>query len=103
MYRLCGGELEVFLAHPGGPHFARKDEGHWTAPKGETEPGEALLDTAQREFFEETNLTPNGPYIELGWIRQGQPYGIHFVRDYELGEPFEEERTKVPEGALVDD
>lgn len=70
MYRLSGGELEVFLAHPGGPHFARKDEGHWTAPKGETEPGEALLETAQREFFEETNLTPNGPYIELGWIRQ---------------------------------
>lgn len=70
MYRVSAGELEVLLAHPGGPHFANKDDGHWTAPKGETEPGEDLLETAKREFFEETNLCSSGPYIDLGWIRQ---------------------------------
>ena len=49
--------LEVLLAHPGGPFWAKKDDGVWTIPKGLVEPGDDLLATARREFAEETNLT----------------------------------------------
>lgn len=70
MYRVQNGTLQVFLAHPGGPLYARKDEGHWSIPKGEPPEGEALIDAATREFEEETGLKPHGPYIELGSIRQ---------------------------------
>src|SRR6185436_9300753 len=56
LYRKRDGQLEVFLAHPGGPFFARKDEGHWTIPKGEVESGEDMLATAIRELKEETGL-----------------------------------------------
>ena len=50
-----GGEFEVLLGHPGGPFFVRRDEGHWTIPKGEPdEPGDDLLTVARREFEEET-------------------------------------------------
>ncbi len=53
-------DVEVLLAHPGGPFWARKDDGVWTIPKGLVEPGEDLLAAAQREFTEETNLTATG-------------------------------------------
>jgi predicted NUDIX family NTP pyrophosphohydrolase len=49
--------IEVLLAHPGGPFWAKKDDGAWTIPKGLAEPGADLLATAKREFVEETNLT----------------------------------------------
>jgi predicted NUDIX family NTP pyrophosphohydrolase len=72
MYRMRGGKLEVFLAHPGGPLFARRDEGVWTIPKGEIEQGEDFLTTALREFREEVGISvdPESHFIELGWIRQ---------------------------------
>ena len=70
MYRFRGGELEVFLAHPGGPYSAHKDDGHWTIPKGRQKSQETLLDAAQREFEEEVGIRPQGPYHELGSIRQ---------------------------------
>jgi predicted NUDIX family NTP pyrophosphohydrolase len=71
MYRRRGGEWELFLAHPGGPFSRLKDDGHWTIPKGEQGAGETLLDVARREFAEETGITPpEGPFIELGSIRQ---------------------------------
>ena len=70
MYRLKNGEVEVLLAHPGGPFFKAKDDGHWTIPKGEIEPGEALLETACREFKEEVGLEPSGEFLPLGSIRQ---------------------------------
>src|SRR4051812_39715043 len=70
MYRLRDGQVEVFLAHPGGPYFRHKDEGHWTIPKGEINKGEDLLETAVREFSEEVGFEPHGPYIELGFITQ---------------------------------
>ncbi|MEM7317371.1 MAG: NUDIX domain-containing protein, partial [Planctomycetota bacterium] len=49
-----GDELRVLLAHPGGPYFAKKDEGSWSIPKGLVHAGEDLLETAKREFAEET-------------------------------------------------
>ena len=70
MYRIHGGTLQVLLAHPGGPFFKNKDERAWSIPKGEVEPGEDLLETAKREFEEETGITPKGPFIALTPITQ---------------------------------
>jgi predicted NUDIX family NTP pyrophosphohydrolase len=70
MYRVREAMLEVLLAHPGGPLFAKKDEGHWTIPKGEYASGEDALAAGVREFEEETGLQPRGPYIPLGAITQ---------------------------------
>lgn len=71
LYRIRNG-LEVFIAHPGGPLFAHKDDGHWSIPKGEVEPDEDLLATAIREFEEEIGLAidPQSEFIPLGAIRQ---------------------------------
>lgn len=71
MYRHTGGGgVEVLLAHPGGPYWARKDEGAWTLPKGECEDGEQPLACARREFEEETGQVPTGPFAPLGEVRQ---------------------------------
>lgn len=70
MYRLRQGEVEVFIAHPGGPWFPNRDYDVWTIPKGELEPGEAPFEAALREFEEEVGIKPSGPYMELGSIRQ---------------------------------
>ena len=56
LYRHLDGQLEVLLAHQGGPFWTNKDAGHWTIPKGEVEPGEAWIDVARREFAEETGV-----------------------------------------------
>jgi predicted NUDIX family NTP pyrophosphohydrolase len=67
MYRRPPGAIpEVFLVHPGGPLWARKDQNAWFIPKGEINPGEDELSAAQREFHEETSFTPSGPFIPLG-------------------------------------
>jgi predicted NUDIX family NTP pyrophosphohydrolase len=71
LWRRRDGRLEVLLAHPGGPFWAKKDEGHWTVLKGESDPGEELEAVARREFAEETgHPLPDGPLIHLGEIRQ---------------------------------
>ena len=70
MYRHSEGSLQVLLAHPGGPFFQNKDEGAWSIPKGETEPNEDYLAAAQREFMEETGLSPAGPFIPLTPVTQ---------------------------------
>jgi predicted NUDIX family NTP pyrophosphohydrolase len=72
MYRRAGqGALEVFLAHPGGPYFAKKDAGAWTIPKGEPAAGEDLRACALREFEEETGLRPKALlFLDLGSVRQ---------------------------------
>ena len=54
MYRCRGGQVEVFLVHPGGPFFVDRDDGFWGIPKGLREDGEELLEVAGREFAEET-------------------------------------------------
>jgi predicted NUDIX family NTP pyrophosphohydrolase len=68
--RQDGGQFEVFLVHPGGPIWAKKDQGAWTVPKGEYGPKESPLDAARREFTEETGFPTNGPFIEIGSVRQ---------------------------------
>jgi predicted NUDIX family NTP pyrophosphohydrolase len=63
-------ELEVFLVHPGGPFWARKDLGAWTIPKGEVGEGEDPLAAARREFTEETGFTASGEFRSLKPLRQ---------------------------------
>jgi predicted NUDIX family NTP pyrophosphohydrolase len=70
MYRKRAGGVEVFLAHPGGPIWAKRDKGAWTIPKGRHEGAEALLDAAMREFNEETGFVAKGPFVELGSVTQ---------------------------------
>lgn len=62
--------VEVFLVHPGGPFFARKDDGAWSIPKGLVDPGEEESATARREFTEETgHPVPAGDLHDLGEVR----------------------------------
>lgn len=70
LYRRKGGELEVLLAHPGGPYWRNKDAGAWTIPKGAIEPGEDPLAAARREFEEETGHAPGGEALPLQPVRQ---------------------------------
>jgi predicted NUDIX family NTP pyrophosphohydrolase len=71
LYRRSADGLEVLLAHPGGPIFARRDEGHWTVPKGEPDVDEPLVEAAAREFQEETgHPVPDLDRLELGSIVQ---------------------------------
>jgi len=65
MYRQLHGGLEVFLVHPGGPFWAKKDIGSWSIPKGEFVPGEEPLEVARREFEEETGFKASGEFIPL--------------------------------------
>jgi predicted NUDIX family NTP pyrophosphohydrolase len=64
------GALEVFLIHPGGPFWAKKDHSAWSIPKGEYEESEPPLEAALREFREETGFVVSGDFLELGTIRQ---------------------------------
>lgn len=70
LYRFRESKLEVFLVHPGGPFWARKDEGAWSIPKGESEEGEDPLVAAKRELTEETGIALNSSLIDLGELRQ---------------------------------
>jgi predicted NUDIX family NTP pyrophosphohydrolase len=70
MYRFRDGVLEVFLAHPGGPFWAKKDLGAWSIPKGEYPPEEDGLAAAQREFAEETGCAIQGELLPLTPLRQ---------------------------------
>lgn len=70
LYRIRNRRPEFFLVHPGGPFFVRKDDGHWTVPKGEFPAQEAPLDAAVREFEEETGYRPSGDFISLGPVVQ---------------------------------
>jgi predicted NUDIX family NTP pyrophosphohydrolase len=92
MFRRRNNELEVLLAHPGGPFFTRKDEGAWTIPKGEAAPGEDLLTRAQIEFEEEVGFRPKNVrnYIELGPIVQKGGKTVHgWAFEGDLPESFE--------------
>lgn len=85
IYREGPTGTEVFLVHPGGPFWRRKDLGSWSIPKGLCEPGEDPLSAACREFTEETGFTAGGPFTPLGtfpvragkmvsaWAAKGDP------------------------------
>ena len=70
LYRKRPGKIQFLLVHPGGPFWKNKDEGAWTIPKGEIQPGEDPLSAAQREFEEELGLKLNGTFIPLAPIQQ---------------------------------
>ena len=75
LYRQNERDVEVFLVHPGGPFFARRDNGHWSVPKGEIEGDEQPRQVARREFEEETGrsveaCTAGAAWLELGEITQ---------------------------------
>lgn len=69
-YRFTARVLEVFLVHPGGPFWSRKDDGAWTIAKGEVGEGEEPVDAARREFREETSFEATGELRPLGEVKQ---------------------------------
>jgi predicted NUDIX family NTP pyrophosphohydrolase len=77
LYRRQAKKLEVFLAHPGGPFWAKKDQGSWSVPKGEYLEGEEPLHAAIREFEEETGYRLAGDFIQLTTIRQKGHKTVH--------------------------
>jgi predicted NUDIX family NTP pyrophosphohydrolase len=85
VYRRRAGGLEVFLVHPGGPFWARKDLGVWSIPKGELADGEEPLDAALREFAEETGQTIRGDFLTLTPAKQPSRKIVHaFAVDGEV-------------------
>lgn len=79
-------KIEVLLAHPGGPYWAKKDDGAWTIPKGLVRPDDLLIG-AQREFREETGFEAAGPFIPLAPVRQRSGKTVHafaFEGDFDL-------------------
>ncbi|MGE2721927.1 NUDIX domain-containing protein [Mycolicibacterium celeriflavum] len=71
LYRVTDGVVEVLIGHPGGPFWARKDEGAWSIPKGEYDEGEDPWTVARREFEEELGKPPpDGPRIEFAPVKQ---------------------------------
>jgi len=75
--RKIDNHLEILLVHPGGPFFAKKDDGAWTIPKGEAAPGEDLLARASIEFEEELGFKPSGNWIPLASIKQKGGKTVH--------------------------
>src|SRR5690242_9393227 len=72
LYRFGNAGLEVFLVHPGGPFWSRRDDGAWSIPKGEFTDPEAAEDAARREFAEETGLALTAPLTPLQPIAQSR-------------------------------
>jgi predicted NUDIX family NTP pyrophosphohydrolase len=70
LYRRNNNGIEFFLVHPGGPFFAKKDDGAWSIPKGEFSENENPLDAAKREFLEETGKIIDGNFMGLSPIKQ---------------------------------
>lgn len=78
VYRVVPHGFEVLLVHPGGPFWAKKDDGAWFIPKGEIEPGEEPWGTAQREFREELGMSaPAGEALVLGTVKNKGGKLIH--------------------------
>ncbi|MBX9778406.1 MAG: NUDIX domain-containing protein [Xanthobacteraceae bacterium] len=91
MYRRRGIALELLLVHPGGPFWAKKDDGAWSIPKGEYDAGEEPLDVAKREFAEEVGAVPDGDVADLGDVAQA---GRKIVRAFALEGDFDVARLQ---------
>src|SRR5918995_3265879 len=70
LYRFRDSELGIFLVHPGGPFWAKKDAGAWSIPKGEFAADENPVAAAKREFAEETGCAIDGNFVELPPVKQ---------------------------------
>jgi predicted NUDIX family NTP pyrophosphohydrolase len=77
MFRRSARGLEVLLVHPGGPFWAKKDEGAWSIPKGEFDPDEPPAAAARREFAEETGVDPGEDLAPLAVIAQSRAKTVH--------------------------
>jgi predicted NUDIX family NTP pyrophosphohydrolase len=77
LYRQGRSGLEVLLAHPGGPLWAKKDVGAWTIPKGQFGDDESPLGAAKREFEEEMGSPAGGEFVEIGSIKQPSGKVVH--------------------------
>jgi predicted NUDIX family NTP pyrophosphohydrolase len=77
VFRRSGSDIEVLLAHPGGPFFKNKDDGAWTIPKGVAETDEDLLERARIEFEEELGIPAPANAIPLGSVRQKGGKTVH--------------------------
>ena len=77
LFRMSTSALEVFLVHPGGPFWAKRDLGAWSVPKGEVDGDEDMLEAAKREFREETGAQIEGSFIELAPVRQPSGKVVH--------------------------
>ncbi len=96
LYRRQDGRLELFLAHPGGPFWAKKDDGVWSIPKGLYDAGEEPLAAARREFHEETGVlldAPDDAFVPLGEAKQkggkivhAWAVGVDVVGDIDAGD-----------------
>ncbi len=86
IYRRRGGDVEIFLVHPGGPFWRNKDLGAWSIPKGEFANGEVPLEAAKREFREETGFNADGNFLPLQPLKQPGGKTVHawaLERDYD--------------------
>jgi predicted NUDIX family NTP pyrophosphohydrolase len=90
LHRRAGDVVEVLIGHPGGPFWARKDDGAWSIPKGEYDPSEDPWQAARREFAEEIGCpAPDGPRLDLGTVKQpsGKMLTVFAVAaDLEIGD-----------------
>lgn len=77
VYRRRGASIQVLLVHPGGPFWARRDDGAWSIPKGEFDPGEDPLAAAKREVHEETGLAFDGPFLALPPLKMRSGKVVH--------------------------
>jgi predicted NUDIX family NTP pyrophosphohydrolase len=77
LFRERDGGFEVLLVHPGGPFWAKKDDGAWSIPKGEFTGGEDPLAAARREFVEELGAAVDGEFISLGAVKQSGGKVVH--------------------------
>jgi predicted NUDIX family NTP pyrophosphohydrolase len=85
LFRFRNEKLEVMLVHPGGPFWTHKDDGVWSIPKGLPEGNENPLDTARREFKEETGFEVDGDFIDLGELNQSSVKRVHvWAREKDL-------------------
>lgn len=86
VYRRGREGIELFLVHPGGPFWAKKDEGAWSVPKGLCEPDEDALAAAKREFREETGFSVDGRFMSLGAFKQpsGKVVEVWAIEQHDL-------------------